>query len=570
MRMHAFDSEEITGSSDDGREGERVAPAPRLTSPRRVNIRAEVVAGLSLAAVGIPISMGYASVAQMPLSTALYTMIVPAIAYGIFGSSRHLVVSVDSATAAILAAGLIGLAPAASGNYVALAGLVAGMTGLALLLARIFHLGFIANFLSRTLLAGFLMGVAVSIAFQQLPKMLGIPDVSGTPLAVLWTLLQRWHEVSIPTLVVSAACIVVLLVGTRLKSLPTEFVVIVIGIAVASALGLQQWNIQTVGDIQGGLPVLLMPTVPYGAWPQLITTALSLMVVILAQSTSLARAYAAKYDEPFDAHHDLVGLGVANLASMASGSFVVNGSVTKTAIADRMGSRTKWAVVVSAGVALVVVFMLTGALSRLPAAVLAAVVLWIALGLLQTSTLRLLFRQRRDEWVISIATAAAVILFGVEFGVLSSVGLCLLNHVRHGYHPKNKLVTFGADGRLLIHGLAERHQAAPGLFVYRFQAGLYYANVEQMLDDVRELSGPDVPRCICIDFSAITDVDFTAGQVLLTMVERATALGIHIAFSHVSDEVANELRASGVAESDLIEFDAHVHALVRRYEAEAS
>ncbi len=535
-----------------------------------INLRGEVVAGLSVAAVGIPISIGYASVAHMPLATALYTMILPAIAYTVFGSSRHLVVSADSATAAILAAGLLGLAPAASTNYVALAGLVAGLTGLILLIARIFHLGFIANFLSRTLLAGFLVGVGISIAVQQLPNMLGVAGATGNPIAVLWGLAQHWNEVSVPTVVVSAACLVLLALGLRLKSLPVEFVVIVGGIAIASFIGLQQWHIQTIDHIQGGLPTLALPSVPDGAWPHLLVTALSLVVVILAQSTSLARIYAAKYDEPFDSHHDLVGLGIANLASMASGAFVVNGSVTKTALSDRMGGRTKWAVVISAGVVAIALFTITGFLSRLPAAVLAAVVFWIALGMTHTSTLRALRQQRRDEWLISMATAVAVIALGVEVGVLVSIALCLLNHVRHGYHPKNKLVSFRDDGAQLMHPVSERTEAAPGLFIYRFQAGLYYANVEQLLDDVRSLSGPITPRCICIDFSAITDVDFTSGQVLLTMVDRAEKAGIHLAFTHVSDEVAGELRSSGLVESDLLEFGAHVHELLVRYAATPS
>ena len=528
----------------------------------RGRIRSEVIAGLSLAAIGIPISMGYCTIAHMPLATGLYTMILPALAYAIFGSSRHLSVSADSASAAILAAGLVGLAPLASQNYVALAGLVAGLTGLMLIIARLFHLGFLANFLSRTLLVGFLLGVGVTIAFGQIPKMLGLSITGHSLWAIVGGIIGDWNLISWPTAAVSGICLAVLLIGTRLKSVPTELVVIILGIAAASFIGLNAYGIQSVGTVHAGLPVLSMPHVPAGAWPHLVATAVSLVVVILAQSSSLARAYAARYDEPFDADHDLVGLGVANFAAMASGAFVVNSSVTKTELTNRLGSRTQWASLVAAAAVLVAVFTITGALSLLPVAVLASVVFWIALGMIHISTLRELFRQRRDEGVIALITAVGVIVLGIEYGILLSILLCLLNHVRHGYNPSNHLLTLDERGAWLLHDVAEQTQAAPGLIIYRFQAALYYANVERFLEDVRSLCTPVPPERICIDCAAIADVDFTSGEVLLRLTRYVNDLGIHMVFVHVSDEVREQLTESGVVASDMIEFGSHMHDLI--------
>jgi len=509
--------------------------------------------------------MGYCTIAHMPLSTGLYTMILPPIAYAIFGSSRHLSVSADSASAAILAAGLVGVAQTGTSNYVALAGLVAGLTGLMLIAARIFHLGFLANFLSRTLLAGFMVGIAVTITCQQVPKMLGITLHTSTIIGTVSGVISHWNEISVPTAITSAICILVLALGTRIKSLPTELVVIVGGIAMASFIGLSTWGIKSVGSVHGGLPIFAMPHVPGGSWPHLLELSLSLVVVILAQSSSLARSYAARYDEPFDADHDLLGLGAANLAAMASGAFVVNSSVTKTALSDRMGSRTQWASLVAAVAVLIAAFTITGALSVLPVAVLATVVMWIALGMIHIGELRTLYQHRRDEWIIAMITAVGVMALGIEAGILLSVALCLLNHVRHGYNPKNHLVTVDEQGRWIMHPVSERSEIAPGLYLYRFQAALYYANVEKFLDDVRSLCSPVPPRCICIDFSGITDVDFTSGQVLQTLVAYVGDRDIHMAFVHVSDEVAEQLHSSDLDASEMLEFNTRLHDLIDHY-----
>ncbi len=533
-----------------------------LGSLKGGRLRTEVIAGLSLAAVGIPISMGYCTIAHMPLATGLYTMILPAIAYAAFGSSRHLSVSADSASAAILAAGLFGLAPLASQNYVALAGLVAGLTGLILIVARLFHLGFLANFLSRTLLVGFLLGVGVTIAFGQIPKMLGLTLKGSSPLAVVTGVVQYWHLISWPTTLVTAICLAALFVGSRVKHFPAELAVIAIGIVAASMVGLKAYGVKSVGNLHAGLPVLSMPHVPTGAWPHLVGTAISLVVVILAQSSSLARAYAARYDEPFDADHDLIGLGVANFAAMATGTFVVNSSVTKTELSDRLGSRTQWASLVAAVAVLAAVFTITGTLSLLPVAVLASVVFWIALGMIHISTLRELFHQRRDEGVIAVITAAGVILLGIEYGILLSILLCLLNHVRHGYNPSNHLLTIDDRGAWVPHPVEEKAQAAPGLIIYRFQAALYYANVERFLEEVRGLCRPTPPKAICIDCAAISDVDFTSGEVLNRLTAYVTALGVHMVFVHVSDEVRLQLTESGVVASELVEFGDHMHDLI--------
>ena len=531
-----------------------------------VSAKRELSAGLTLAAVGIPISMGYSSIAHMPLSTGLWAMILPGIVYAAFGSSRHLVVSADSASAAILGAGLLGLAPEGSQNYVALAGLVAGLTGVFLLLARILRLGFVANFLSRSLLVGLLVGVGISVASGQIPKMLGMSTRAHNPIPIVVSVINHIDEISLPTLIVSLATLTLLVFGRRLKKVSMELVVVVLGIAVVSLGWLHSWSIATVGTMKSGLPSVSWPKVPHGSWPHLIGLALSLSVVILTQSSSVARAFAVRHEERLDVDHDLVGLGLANMASMASGSFVINSSVTKTELSDRLGSQSQRTSLIGAVVALIVVFTMTGPLSQLPAAVLGSVVFFIAVNMTHIGSLVDIYRRRRDEFIVAAVTAISVIVIGMETGILISIALCLLNHIRHGYHPKTGLVGRDDAGHWVLHPLAARVQIQPGIFLYRFQSGLYYANVEQMLVEVRDLCEvTPAPRCICVDVAATVDIDYTTGLVLAQLVEYVNDRQIHFAFVHVIPEVKLQLESAGLVETELLEFDAHLRDVFAKY-----
>jgi len=532
-----------------------------------VRLKREIPAGITLAVVGIPISMGYASIAHMPLSTGLYAMVLPAIAYAAIGSSRHLVVSADSASAAILAAGLAGMAPDGSQNYVALAGLVAGLTGVFLLIARLLRLGFVANFLSRTLLAGFLLGVGISVAFSQIPKMLGIATSAHDPVPVVRAIAGHLDAVSIPTLVVSLVTLALLVLGRRLRRGSMEIMVVVTGITLVSLGWLHPWSIATVGNLQSGWPTLSWPRVPSGSFPHLMALALSLSVVIVAQSTSVARSMAVRHHEALDADHDLVGLGAANIAAMVSGTFVVNSSVTKTELGDRLGSQSQWTSLIGAGVAMVAVLTMTGLLSRLPAAILGAVVFFIAANMTHVGSLVDIYRRRRDEFVLAILTALSVLLIGIEAGILISVALCLLNHIRHGYHPKTGLVTRDEDGHWVLHPLTEKSHVEPGIFLYRFQTGLYYANVERMLEEVRDLCGSTPPpRCICVDVSATSEIDYTTGQVLAQLVTYVNDRQIHFAFIHALPEVRDQLAESGLVETEMMEFDARLSEVLMKFQ----
>jgi SulP family sulfate permease len=511
-------------------------------------IPADIVAGLTLAALAIPETMGYSKIAGMPVITGLYTMLIPVVLYALFGSSRHLVVGADSATAAILAAGVGGLAAAGSPDYVAYAGLLALMVSVLLIFARLVRLGFLADFLSRTVLIGFLAGVGIQVALSQISGMLGLPAASGSAVTI-----QQWigYESQIYrsnpfTFITSLVVLVIILIFKRIsKKIPGALIAVIGAIIVSRSFDLAAHGVTLLGSIPAGLPNITLPVVnwQFGMIQELLPTAVSMFVVILAQSAATSRAYAAHYNESFDENEDLVGLSLANAGASISGTFVVNGSPTKTQMVDDAGGHSQLAQLTMAAVVLVVLVFLTNPLASLPEAVLATVVFLIALELVDLPSLRKIFIQRRNEFWVAIITATAVIFLGVEEGIILAILLSLLEHTRRGYRPKNLLILKGKAGRWQAAAVSSHSQTISGLIGYRFNHSLYYANCELFSSEVLELVKEANPplQWFCLDASAMDDIDFTASEALHENWRILKEHGVRMVLSGVSEDVRSLL-----------------------------
>src|SRR3989440_7245905 len=426
-------------SWDGGGEAMRRLPVLQGVLPvERSRVRADALAGLTLAAIGIPEVLGYAKIAGMPLVTGLYTMLLPMAAFAMLGSSRHLVVAADSATAAILAAALTGLAAVGSERYVRLAGLAALLTAGMLLAARLARLSFLANFLSRTVLIGFLTGVGIQVAAGQLPDMLGVTAAGQATVTKLGNTIRVLPHLHWADVAVSIAVIVVAVVARRInRRIPGLLIAVIIAIIVSWAADLAGHGVAVVGPVPRGLPSLGLPALGWHDAAALLGAAVSMFVVILAQSAATSRAYAGKYGEEFSEATDLVGLGAANAAAAFSGTFVVNGSPTKTQIVDSAGGRTQLSQLTAAAVVLVVLAVLTGPLAYLPVSALAAVVFLIAIDLIDVGGMRRILATRRHEFAVALLTTAAVVVLGVEYGIVLAVIASIIDHLRHSYNPRN-------------------------------------------------------------------------------------------------------------------------------------
>ena len=534
----------------------------------RSKLGPDIIAGVTLAALGIPEVMGYATIAQMPVITGLYTILIPIAIFALLGSSRHLVVGADSATAAILAAGLTGLAAPASADWVSLAGIVAIETAAILFLARLVRLGFLADFLSSSVLIGFLTGVGIQVAMGQVAGMLGVPggQTGGTVEKFLETLTEI-PDANGATVMVTVAILVVILGLKKVNPKIPGALIAVIGAMWASyAFDLAADGVAVLGKVPGGLPSFGIPSSGWNDWATVLPTAISIFFVILAQSAATSRAYAAKYEEQFDENVDLVGLSFANVSAGLTGTFVVNGSPTKTQMVDGAGGRSQISMLTTAVIVAIVLLFLTGPLAYMPKTVLSTIVFLIGIELIDIAGLRGIFRWRRDEFVVAMVTALMVVTVGVEQGIILAIILSIIIFVRRGYRPRDTVVTEKRDGALHFtpfDAAGAIPEIMPGLVVYRFPADLFYANAQHFSQAIRAIlhkeGGP--PTWLCLEASGIGDVDYSGGKMLLTLAGEIADAGVRFVIADVDPVVREELDRFGVTE--LVGQDAYYDIVVK-------
>jgi len=524
----------------------------------------DVVAGVTLAALAIPEVMGYTKIAGTPVITGLYTILLPALAFAVLGSSRHLVVGGDSATAAIMYAGIAGLGisglqPGTS-EWLAYASLAALITGGILILARIAKLGFLADFISRTVLVGFLTGVGIQVALGQFAGMLGVASpkvdlnqLSGTVIK-FWDTLKEIPDTSLATLAVSLGVIATLVVFEKwIPMIPGGLVAVVGAIAISWGFDLEAHGVSTLGKVPSGLPSLGFPSgVGWSEVGPLLATCVSMFLVIIAQSAATSRAYAVKYKEHFEENTDIVGLGLANIAAGLSSTFVVNGSPTKSKMAEEAKASSQVAMLAMAAMVAIVLLFLTKPLQYMPNAVLAAVVFVIGVKLIDWKHMKEIYGLRRDEFWIAAITAAVVVGVGVgvEQGVILAIVLSLLDHVKRHCNPHDAVITRDDQDKIVTIPAEPGALTEPGLVVYRFGVGLFYANAARFTEEGLALvEVPEPPRWFILLANAVDDVDYTGGKTLVEFAEQLKQRDVIFAIADVRAAVRPELDRFGLTDA---------------------
>lgn len=515
-------------------------------NPKQIPL--EITAGITFAAFAIPEVMGYTKIAGMPIVTGIYTILLPMVAFAIFGSSRHLVVGADSATAAIIASGLAAIAIPASSQYVAYASAIALLVAILLFLGGLLQLGFLADFLSHTVLIGFLTGVGIYISISQFSGMLGISSVSnGTPAQII-SLLENISLTNIPTLLVSLSVIGVIVLGERIsEKFPGSLLAIFGAIAASWLLNFSSYGISVLGVIPEGLPHLFFPQIPLSDIPQIFNISISCFIIILAQSAATSRAYAMKFSDTFDENEDLIGLSLANAVAGISGTFVVNGSPTKTEMIKNAGGRTQLTQLTTVFTVVIVLLFFTKPFAYLPTAVLSSMVFLIGLHLIDIEGMTTLHRQRPVEFAVALITAMTVVVIGVEQGIFIAIALSIIAHLRHSYRPLNLLLVPKGGGAVKTVPLKSGKQAVEGLLIYRFGSNLYFANEDRFTEDIMELARKNVSlKWFCISATNIGDIDFTSSEALKNVYTQLQEKGITLVLSEVVEPVMNELDRDGI------------------------
>jgi sulfate permease, SulP family len=502
------------------------------------------MAGLALAAMNIPQSLGYTKIAGMPVVTGLYTLLLPLVAFSVFGSSRYLVVAADSATAAILASGLAGLAPTGSARYVVLASLVALLTGIFLLLARLLKLGFLADFLSQTVLLGFLTGVGFQVGIAVLGEMLGINIQRRRTPGQFVQVLRSLPHAHLLTLEISCSVVACILLFHRFSPrLPGPLFAVAGAVAASSIFHWAHSGVAVLGPVPGGLPHWGLPDLSWRDLGKALPVAGSCFVMILTQSAATSRVYANRHHQQLEENADLVGLSAANAGAALSGTFVVNGSPTQTAMVESSGGTNQMAHVATAGVVALVLVFLTGPLRFLPQCVLGSVVFTIAIRLIDLRGLGAIRRESPGEFALAVTTAVVVVVVGVEQGILLAMSLSLLRIIHHSYHPATAVLEQTRDGAWELDPVVPGTITEPGVIIYRFGAQLFYANANRFSDEVRMLaaSAPSPLHWLIVDAGAIPHVDFTAARVVLEVQKDLSAQSIGLVFAHVQSDLKPDL-----------------------------
>jgi high affinity sulfate transporter 1 len=515
------------------------------------HIPIEIVAGITLAALGIPEVMGYTKIAGMPVITGLYTLLLPVAVFALLGSSRHLVVGADSATAAIMFAGLATLAKPDTPQYVALAGVLAIFAALYLIIARLFRLGFLANFLSRSVLIGFLTGVGIQVALGQVGGMLGVPTTGSGTIENFFSALAQIPQANGATVIVSAS-VLIIVIGADLidKRIPGALIAVIGSILASSFLNLKSYGVSTLGYVPGGLPQLGLPQVQLTGAEigRLLWTAASIFIVILAQSAATSRAYAMRHYESFDENMDLIGLGFANIAAGITGTFVVNGSPTKTEMVDSAGGGSQLAQLATVVIVVLVLLFLTGPLAYLPNAVLASVVFLIGVRLIDFKGMRDISLMSPAEFAVASITAVTVVLVGVEQGIILAIVLSIIIHLIHSYRPSDATLVPLPDGHWQFKAVQENQEAAPGLLIYFFGSGLYYANTARFTEEIVRLVDEAQPQVkwLAVVAVAIIDIDYSGADTVRRVHTMLQKKGVTLVFTNVIERVKGELDRYGL------------------------
>jgi high affinity sulfate transporter 1 len=527
-------------------------PAQWLPAYRAAWLPSDAIAGVTLAAYGIPVSLAYASLAGLPPQYGIHGYLAGGLFYALFGSSRQLAVGPTSAISMLVGATVAGMAAGDPGRWADIAALtalvIAGMCGLAWLL----RLSSLVNFISETILLGFKAGAALTIAMTQLPKLFGVKGGGEgffERVGILWGQLPGTN---LAVLAFGLVALAVLLLGERfLPGRPVALLVVVASIVVLSFTSLGELGFKIVGTLPKGLPDLHLPGLRLRDVDGVVPLAFACMLLAYVESVSAARALAQAHRYEIDPRQELLGLGAANLAAAVLQAYPVAGGLSQSSVNDKAGARTPLALVFASVTIGLCLMFLTGMLANLPTVVLAAIVLVAVKGLVNVRELRHVWRVSRLEFAVSMIAFAAVLLLGILKGVMVAVVVSLLLLLRRAANP-NVAFLGRIPGTRSFSDLERNpdNQAVPGVLVVRVEASLLYFNSEHVRDAVweriRSLQEP--PRLVLFDLSSSPMVDLAGARMLKTMQAALRESGAALRLVEARAAVRDILRAEGLEE----------------------
>src|SRR6516165_4480979 len=514
----------------------------------------DIFAGLVLATMLVPVGIAYAAASGLPGIHGLYATIIPLLAYALFGPSRIIVLGPDSALAAVI---LGVVAPLSGGDplrAVTLAAMMALVSGTVLILAGIARLGFVTELLSKPIRYGYMNGIALTVLISQLPKLFGFSIESAGPLRDLWAIGDALlaKKANLTTFAVGAGTLAVILLLRNSKRVPGVLIAVVAATAIVGTFDLAaRANVSVVGPLPEGLPAFAIPWIGYSDILPVLIGGCAVALVSFADTSVLSRVYAARAGANVDPNQEMVGLGVANLAAGFFQGFPISSSSSRTPVAEAAGARTQLTGVVSALAVALLLVVAPNLLQDLPSAALAAVVIASAIGLLEVSDLRRIFRVQQWEFWLSIVCFVGVAVLGAIPGIGLAVVIAVIEFLWDGWRP-HFAVMGRAEGVKGYHDITRYPNARqiPGLVLFRWDAPLFFANAElfkeRVLDAAETAKSRAPVRWLVVAAEPVTSVDVTAADILAELDQRLHEAGIELCFAELKDPVKDKLKRFGL------------------------
>lgn len=516
---------------------------------RRAWFRPDVQAGLSVAAIQIPTAIAYAQIAGFPPQVGLYACILPMLIYALIGSSRQLMVGPDAATAAMVTAAITPLAAGDPQRLVDLSMIVAIMVGLFSIVAGLARAGFIASFLSRPILVGYLNGIGLSLLVGQLGKLFGYEAATSGFVAGILALLENLLHIHWPTLILgSLSLLLMVLLPRRFPQLPGALCGVLLASLAAALLGLDRYGVELLGEVPAGLPQLSWPQTSLEELKSLLRDATGITVVSFCSAMLTARSFAARHGYSINANHEFVALGLANIGAGVSQGFAISGADSRTAVNDMVGGKTQLVGVVAALVIAATLLLLNKPLGWVPMPALGAVLLLAGWGLIDVQALKGFWKLSRFEFSLCLLTTVGVLSVGVLPGIFVAVSIAVLRLLYYTYRPSDAVLGWmhGIDGQV---ELAKYPQATtlPGLVIYRFDAPLLFFNADYFKQRVLAVvDGSERPNAVLLNAEAMTNLDISGLATLHEVQQILKAQGVHLSLARVTGQTLDLLQRSSM------------------------
>jgi SulP family sulfate permease len=517
-----------------------------LPSYRRAWLRYDVIAALSVWALLVPQGIAYSSIAGVPAQYGLYAALGSLVGYALFGSSGQVVTGPSAAIAAVSASVVALWAKSGSQEWIAFTATLAVSAGLIYVVLGLLRMGWISHFFSGAVLAGFVFGFGFGLIVDQLPKILGIEKEHGSYWDVLVGVLRHISDTSFSTLTVGVLSIALLLVFRRfLPMLPRTIIVVVLGIVVSALLNLEDHGVTIVGQIPDSLPSFVWPDLPPVPLTSVVLGSLAVIFIGYSESLATAKEEGRKHDYEIDASQEMVGQGMANIGSGLVGGYSVEGSLSKTTVADIAGQKTQLASLLTAGLILLTILLLTGFFTTLPDAVLGAVVIDAGISLIKFREFRF-YRLSTRDFAAFTATAIAVFFVGVLAGVVAGIALALLLLIVSASKTPTRQMAFDRDHNVYVH--LDHHPEAelvPGILVVGIHGPLFFADADNFRSSVAQHVKATQPRSVVVDLSAVVTMDMDGMRALQQLSQELHDRNIRVLLVNVHREHLDLMRRTG-------------------------